>query len=398
MLHVDATYVTSILQELVRIDSVNPSICPGGAGETAIATFVAEQLAQMGLTVHVHDRVSGRPSVVGILKGSGGGRSLMLNAHIDTVGVDEMAEPFSGAIQNGRLFGRGSYDMKGGLAACLGAARALADAQVPVMGDVLIAAVADEEYASIGIQEVLEHHLVDGAVVTEPTELDICLAHKGFIWLEVAVRGRAAHGSRFDLGLDANLRMGRFLNQLDALERALRARSPHPLVGPPSLHAATLRGGTGLSTYAAHCTLQIERRTVPGEHTAEVISEIEQVLEAIRRNDATFDAELSTLLVRDPFEVRSDAAIVQSLATASKQVLGVSPKFVGQNPWMDAAFLSTAGVETVVMGAAGHGAHAKEEWVDVQSVVTLAKSLALAAVSYCGAATSQVEEAWTTNV
>lgn len=397
MLYVDPDYVASTLQALVRIDSINPSICPGAAGEAAIAKFIAGELAAMGLIVCVHERVSGRPSVVGILKGAGGGRSLMLNAHVDTVGVEEMPEAFSGAIRDGKLFGRGAYDMKGGLAACMAAVKALADRRAPVMGDVLIAAVADEEFASLGMQEVLEHHTADGAIVTEPTELDICLAHKGFIWMEVTVRGRAAHGSRFDLGIDANLRMGQFLHELAVLERDLRARTPHPLVGPPSLHAATLNGGTGLSTYAANCVLQIERRTIPGETAERVVAEVREVIDRVRQHDPVFDAEITILLVRDPFEVSPDLPVVQALANASHKVIGSSPKYVGQNPWMDAAFLSAAGFETVVMGAVGRGAHAKEEWVEVDSVVTLGNSLALAAVSYCGVATSQVEPAWTTS-
>ena len=202
----------------------------------------------------------------------------MLNAHTDTVAADEMEEPFSGALRDGRVYGRGSFDMKGGLAAMMGAAKSLADAGCPHGGEVLLAAVADEEYASLGTADLIGKYRVDGAIVTEPTALDLCLAHKGFIWIEVLVHGRAAHGSRFDLGVDANMRMGRVLADLDRLEQDLRARPPHPLVGPPSLHAATLSGGTGLSTYAASCTLQIERRTIPGEKTERVLEEIEDIL------------------------------------------------------------------------------------------------------------------------
>jgi acetylornithine deacetylase len=307
----------------------------------------------------------------------------MFNAHADTVDVAGMDAPFSGEIRDGRVYGRGSYDMKGGLAAMMGAVKALADAGRPHGGDILLAAVADEEYASLGTEDLVTRYRPDAAIVTEPTALDICLAHKGFAWFEVTTRGRAAHGSRFDLGIDANMRMGRVLADLEVLERDLRTRTPHRLVGPPSLHAATLLGGSGLSTYAATCRLQIERRTIPGERADAVAGEIRAILDRQAARDPSFEADLEVLLVREPFEVEEHAEIVRALTDATATVLGRPPAFVGQTPWMDAALLAAAGAETVVMGAAGAGAHAKEEWVDLASVHQLARCLAEAAVRYC---------------
>jgi acetylornithine deacetylase len=306
----------------------------------------------------------------------------MLNAHLDTVDVAGMAAPFSGAIENGRLYGRGAFDMKGGLAAAMTAVKALADAGRPHAGEVLLAAVADEEYASLGTEDLVTRYHPDAAIVAEPTALDICLAHKGFAWFEITTTGRAAHGSRFDLGIDANMRMGRVLAGLDALEQELRARAPHPLAGPPSLHAATLAGGTGLSTYAASCRLQVERRTVPGERIDGVTREIEAIIRGEASRDPCFEAELRTLLVREPFEVAAGSPIVRALTDASTAVLGRGPAFVGQTPWMDAALLAAAGADTVVMGATGEGAHAEEEWVDLRSVHQLAACLAETALRY----------------
>ncbi|MGH7506744.1 MAG: M20/M25/M40 family metallo-hydrolase, partial [Longimicrobiales bacterium] len=211
---IDREYTTAVLRDLVRIDSVNPALVPGAAGEAEIAGYVAEALNALDCEVVVHEHAPGRVSVVGTLPGAGGGRSLMLNAHCDTVGVEDMDDPFSGDIRDGRLYGRGAYDMKGSLAGCLGAVKALREQDVTLAGDLLIAAVADEEHASIGTREIARLYPVDGAVVTEPTSLRICLAHKGFVWLEVETQGRAAHGSRPDLGLDANVRMGRVLARL----------------------------------------------------------------------------------------------------------------------------------------------------------------------------------------
>ncbi len=380
---IDPQFALDTLVQVVGINSINPTLVPGAPGEAEIAAHVAGVLARSGLTVNRHEPAPGRVSVVGVLPGTGGGRSLMLNAHVDTVGVEGMAEPFSGAVRDGRLYGRGAYDMKGSLAACLTAAHALAQAPQRLRGDVLVAAVADEEYASLGTADLIGRYAVDGAVVTEPTHLDLCLAHKGFTWVKVEVFGRAAHGSRFDLGVDANVRMGRFLGALDGLERELRARKPHPLVGPPSLHAALLAGGTGLSTYAAHSQVQIERRTIPGEREAQVVAELEALAERLRADDPSLEIKVTPFFSRQPFEVAPEAALVQTCRRAVRAVRGQPPALTGQTPWMDSALLAAAGIETVVLGPTGAGAHAAEEWVEVQSVCDLAQALVRAAEDYC---------------
>ncbi|MGH7542524.1 MAG: M20/M25/M40 family metallo-hydrolase, partial [Gemmatimonadota bacterium] len=312
--------------------------------------------------------------------------SLMLYAHLDTVGIEGMEDPFEPAIREGRLYGRGAYDMKGGLAACLAAARALAEEGPSLAGDVVVAAVADEEVASLGMADALTAVVPDAAIVTEPTELEICLAHKGFAWIEVTTHGRAAHGSRFEEGIDANLRMGRFLTRLEGLERELRASTPHPLVGPPSLHAALLEGGTGPSTYAERCRLTIERRTVPGETAESALAGIRALLDRLHEEDPSFEAEAVTTLARGPFETDARSPIARALEEAANAVLGTRPPLVGRPYWMDAALLGAAGVDTVVMGPAGAGAHAAEEWVDLASVAKLAEILVRAAIEYCGTA------------
>ncbi len=383
-LTIDREYLTKTLINLVRINSINPTLVPGGAGEAEIADFTAASLRDMGMAeVVIHEPEPGRPSVVGTLPGGGDGRSLMLNAHYDTVGVEGMVNPFSAAVRDGRLYGRGAFDMKGSLAACMAAAKALIDSGVNLGGDLLVAAVADEEYASLGTADLIKRYEVDGAIVTEPTDLAICLAHKGFIWLEVETTGRAAHGSRFDLGIDANMRMGRFLAELDSLEQELRAKPGHALVGPPSLHAAVIAGGSELSAYAAQCRLQIERRTIPGETVEGVVAELQAIIDWLAAADPTFRATVKPTFVRHPFEVSADAAIVRALRQASTAVLGKEPALVGQTPWMDAALLAEAGVETVVMGPVGGGAHAHEEWVELESVARFAAVLAQTARAYC---------------
>lgn len=371
----------ALLEELVGIDSVNPAFA--GAGEAAIAERVARELEAMGLEVERREPEPGRVSVIGRLRGDGGGKSLMLYAHLDTVGTAGMESPFVPVKRDGRLFGRGAYDMKAGLVACLEAARTLADRAERLRGDLYVVAVADEEEASRGMMDVLEACRPDAAIVTEPTELALCLAHKGFCWIEVRTEGRAAHGSRFREGIDANLRMGRVLGALAELERRLRESTPHPLVGPPTLHVPVIEGGSGSSTYAASCRIEIERRTIPGETPDDAMAEVEAILARLRAEDSELRVTASLLLSRPPFEVPADADIVRSVDRAAADVLGRPPERIGHSFWMDAALLADAGVETAVFGHSGGGAHAAEEWVDIESMYRLTEILTRSAAKYC---------------
>lgn len=357
--------LTDLLAALVRRDSTNPALVPGGAGEAAIAHFIVDWLTAHGIAAELDEAVPGRPSVIATVKGTGGGRSLMLNAHLDTVGVEGMAEPFGPVVRDGRLYGRGAYDMKGGLAACL---LALLDARAAgLRGDVILTAVADEEHASLGMQSVLRRVTADAAIVTEPTELKVSVAHKGFTWHEITTSGRAAHGSRPDLGIDAIAHMGRVLAKLETLSRDLAARPAHPLLGHGSLHASLISGGQELSSYPERCTLHVERRTLPGETPGGVTQEIGALLTDLAA-DPDFHAEHCLTLARDPFGVGQDEPIVQTLQKVATRVLGAPPALIGQTFWMDSAFLAAAGIPTAVFGPCGAGAHAAEEWVDLASV------------------------------
>jgi len=382
----DYDYITQTLRDLVRINSVNPGLSPeNGAGETEIGTYVARALTALDLKVITYAIHPGRVNIVGTLQGNGKGRSLLLNAHMDTVGVDGMiGDPFSGEIRDGKLYGRGAQDMKGSLAAMLGAVKALQDAKISLKGDLIIAAVADEELASIGSDDLVKHVRADAAIVTEPSDLMLCRAHRGFIWYDVETFGRAAHGSRFEEGIDANMRMGRFLARLERLEQELRQRPPHPLAGPPSLHAAKIQGGTEISTYAAHCRLQIERRTVPGESVESATAELQAIIDQLKAEDPTFKASIKPTFWRNPFEVEADAPIVKAMEDAITASTGQKPVHSGQTFWTDASIMADAGMETALIGPIGAGLHSAEEWVDLQSVVDLAQILAETARRYCG--------------
>jgi acetylornithine deacetylase len=383
MFEVDEQFLARAAVDLVQIDSRNPSLSPDGPGETVIGEYVASVLADLGLEVITHRLGSDRVNVVGVLKGTGGGRSLMLNGHLDTVGVAGMEEPFSAAIRDGKLYGRGSQDMKGSLAAMIAAVKALVDADTSLAGDVIVTAVADEEYLSIGTEDIVKHYTADAAIVTEPTDMAICLAHRGFIWYDVETFGRAAHGSRYDEGIDANMRMGRFLARLDKLEQALRQRPPHPLTGPPSLHASIIQGGTEMSIYADHCLLKVERRTIPGELQPQVTQELQDIIDELAEEDPTFKAKVTVCFERLPLEMGADAPIVQVAEAALAKRLGEAPAHTGATFWTDAALLVAAGIDAILLGPVGAGLHSAEEWVDLSSVVDLAHVLAETCAYFC---------------
>jgi acetylornithine deacetylase len=373
--------LVKLTRRLVAIDSVNPSLVPGAAGEGEIARSVIDWAVHAGLEAELVEPTPGRPSVVVRARGTGGGRSLLLCAHMDTVGVDGMQAPFDAHVDGDRMYGRGAYDMKSGLAAALVACREAAG--LGLAGDVIVAAVADEEHASLGVQDILQVVHADAAIVTEPTELELTVAHKGFAWLEIEVSGKAAHGSRPALGVDAIVKTGPILTALGELERSLAER-PHPTLGPGSVHASLIEGGRELSTYPDRCVLQIERRSLPGE-TAELIErELEQLLERCRAADPELVVTCRTLLVRDPFEVPEGAEIVRSVLAAATAELGTAPPTIAVPYWADSAFLAAAGIPTVLFGASGAGAHAAEEWVSIRDVVSATRILVAVARDLCG--------------
>jgi acetylornithine deacetylase len=380
----DLDYLTRTLIELVQINSANPGLWAEGAGEAEIANYLGVAMRQLGMEVHLDEIAPQRFNAVGVLKGTGSGPALMWNGHLDTVGPNGMSQPFQARVQGGKLYGRGSQDMKGSLAAMLCALRALQSAGIRLKGDLILAGVADEELTSLGTQDLLCHYPTQAAMVTEPTELRLCLAHRGFVVYEVETTGRAAHGSRYDEGIDAIIHMGRFLAELDGLEQALRLRPPHPLVGPPSLHASIIRGGTEYSTYPAQCRLELERRTCPGESTESTTPELQAILDRLAQADPKFQASLHSTLARPPFEVDPQAAIVQSAAKAWSRQTGKPFNPGGVPFWTDAALFSEAGIPTVLLGPNGHGLHSAEEWVDLQSCLDLASILAITALDFCG--------------
>jgi acetylornithine deacetylase len=371
----DRDHITGILADLVRIDSRNPGLAPGAPGEAAIAEYCADWLRRHGVDAWVDEVAPGRCNAVGRV-GSGAGPVLALCAHIDTVGTEGMPRALEPRTEEGRLHGLGAYDMKSGVLVVMAAMAALA--RRPLRGTVMAALVADEEFASMGAADYVARYPAGACIVTEPSEGRLVLAHKGFVWVEIETQGRAAHGSRWEEGVSAVGRMGRIVAALEAFDSdVLRART-HPLLGPASLHCAMIDGGEGWSTYAAACRLRVERRTLPGESTDRVLDEVRSVIAAAGESAAVRD-----VMDRPPLECPPESAVAEAVRAAAAEICGKEPDAAGVAYWMDAALFAAAGADTVDYGPSGAGAHAAEEWVDLDSVAVCARVLEEAARRYC---------------
>jgi len=369
--------VLGLLQKLIRIPSVNPTLVPDEpTGEAAIAAFARDWLAGYGMRSWLEEAVPGRPNAVAEF-GSGSGPTLVFCAHLDTVGTAGMTiPPFEPRLEDGKVYGRGAYDMKGSAAAVMSAAAALA--ATDLRGRVMLALVADEEYASIGASDFVRRHAADACILTEPSEGKLILGHKGFVWAEVVTTGWAAHGSRWDLGVSAIGKMGRIIAAIEEFDREVLRKRVHPLVGPASMHCALIQGGTGLSTYAPECRLKVERRTLPGESPEQVARELEDVV-----RQAGEEAGVRCFFDRSPLLCDREAPVARCLRDAVNAVTGHQPAEAGVAYWMDAAIFAAAGIPTVNYGPSGAGAHEAVEWVDLGSVVTCAQILAEAARRFC---------------
>ncbi|HSG46346.1 MAG TPA: M20/M25/M40 family metallo-hydrolase [Longimicrobiales bacterium] len=358
---------------LVSIPSVNPALEEGGQGELEVARQAAAWLEAWGFDTQITEVLPGRANVTGTL--GNGGRTLLLNGHLDTVGVAGMTvPPFGGWLRDGRILGRGASDMKAGVAIVLTTAREWA--RTPGRGRLVVALTCDEEHASEGMQKLVEGGVrADAAVVTEPTSLAVMPAHKGFAWVEIAFRGRAAHGSRPEIGVDAIRHSAALLQELDALEVTLARRSPHPLLGHGSFHAGTIRGGSAWSVYPDACVLTLERRTLPGEPGDGFLGEVEQALKRVMRRIPSLEAALRLDLVRPATEVPVEHPLVQGLLSAA-EAEGVAPRVEGMTAWVDAAYLNEAGIPAVCFGPGSIAqAHSTDEWVDEEEIRTGARIL-----------------------
>jgi acetylornithine deacetylase len=361
--------LAELARALVQVESINPDLDPAGSGEGPAARIIAEWCERAGLEVAVEDAAPGRPNVVATARGSGGGRTLLLNGHLDTVGVAGMTDPFSGRVEGDRLYGRGSQDMKGAVAACLVACERVS--RLGLRGDVVVTAVADEEVASVGTVAVAAAHRADAAIVAEPTGEKLAIAHRGFAGFHIRVNGRAAHGSRPDLGVDAIAHMGPVLTRIAELDSKLRAGPRHALLGTGSTHASVISGGQEYSSYPAFCDLDGERRTIPGEADEDVAREVAALVDGV-------DASWELTVTRGPFQIDETEEVVRRVARHAGE-----PERVGMPFWTDAALLHAAGIPTVLFGPVGEGLHTELEWVSIASLERCVETYVAVAAELC---------------
>ena len=368
----------AMTRAMVAIPSVNPALEAGGDGEEAMARLTAGWLRSWGFETRVYEVLPGRPNVVATLgAGVDSARTLILNGHLDTVGVQGMqVDPFGGDSGAGRVVGRGAADMKGGLAAVLAAARSWS--REPGPGRLVVALTCDEEHASEGMRRLVEDPdlRADAAVVAEPTSLAVMPAHKGFAWVEVTFGGRAAHGSRPEVGVDAIRHAAAFLQEMDVLDVALQSGDPHPLLGHGSFHVGTIRGGSAWSVYPDRCTVTLERRTLPGETEDGFLAEVERALARTQERVPGLAAAARLDLVRPATEVPEDHSLVTELLAEVGAGAGDAARVDGMTAWVDAAFLNQAGIPAVCFGPGSIAqAHAADEWADEREIIAAADIL-----------------------
>jgi acetylornithine deacetylase len=368
--NIDTHRITAWLEAMVRIESINPDLAPGGSGEGELASWFGVTLNTLGFDVTFEDAAPGRPNVIARRPGRGEAPPLMFCGHLDTVGVtDYDGNPLEPRIAEGKLYGRGSYDMKGGLAAVLGAVAAAASTP----GDIWLGLVIDEEYASIGADALVGSAPAMPTVLVEPSDLRACIAHKGFAWLTVTTEGQAAHGSLTELGIDAIAHMGRLLGELESWPDTVFAAQDDPLVGRASAHASLIDGGQGWSTYPDRCSLKVEHRLLPDQKAEAALALWEDAIARQSEADPRFMARAALDLYRPGYRIAEDAPVVGALQAAVQTATGATAPICGIPAWMDSAVLSAAGFPTVIYGPSGAGAHAAVEHVDLESVYTCAR-------------------------
>lgn len=377
--------VIRLTSEMIGIDSTNPWLIPGGAGEAEIASFIANWLNHLGIEPKLEEVEDGRSNLIARLPGSGGGKSLCLYAHLDTVGCDLWKDrAFSPRLEDDRLYGLGAADDKGHCAIALLTFKSLLEHGYPLRGDLWLALLVDEEGTSRGTMHFVEHHRPDATIVLEPFGLgNIVITHQGFGWLDIVVKGRAAHGCAPEKGIDAIVHMAEVITRLHRLDREVFALAPHPFNDKTVFHTSLVSGGTDYATYPAECTLGIEIGTQPGETIANRLAEIENIFRQVKGLYPDFQGEVRVKLARDPFEARGHEDLWAILSDEVERVSGSPAKAVGENAWGDAALFQQAGIPTLMLGAYGENFHAPDEWVSLPELVQLGEILEATIRRFC---------------
>ena len=370
----------SLLSRLIGINSINPTLS-NGPGERELAEFILEYLHKLNIKADIQTIAPGRTNVVAVLQGSSRKDSLLLNSHLDTVGVEGMDHPFTLKGEGDRLYARGAYDMKGSAAIMLLLAEYFV--KQPPSADILFTFVADEEDLSAGMEYLVNQWLEDssprpsGAIFLEPTEENIGISHKGFNWYELEVIGKAAHGSRPEQGIDAIMPLRSVLDEMSKIQAELLEREADPLLGYASVHGSIIEGGTEMSVIPGRSRLKWERRTIPGESLQDLNLELKRITNAAENHPGSHEVKARELFVRLPHKAPDNARVLERLHKASPH-----SKRVGLSFWADLALAAQAGIPSVLFGPIGHGAHAVDEWVSLKSLVRIYEVLKRLIESY----------------
>ena len=383
---IDETKATTLLADLVRVESITPWLIPDGSGERAVADAMAAWLGDLPVEVSFDEIAPGRVNTMVRLRGSGGGPTFCLNAHADTVGCANWADrALTPVIENGRMIGLGAADDKSGCAAGMLAVRELVESGTKLRGDLLLALVADEEGVSIGTEHLVKHHTADAALVIEPSGLPrLIVEHQGFGWIDVIVHGRAAHGSAPDMGIDSIVHMAEVIRRLDRLDREVFRANPDPMNGLTVFHTGTIQGGTDYATYPSKSVLGIEIGTQPGEHLSNRVAEIEAIFKECTEIFPDFRGEVDVKLDREPFRAEGHEQLQAALDAAAVSVIGRPFQPDGLNAWTDAALMQDAGIPTLQIGSAGGNFHAPDEWASIEELTHMARIVTEATRTFCG--------------
>ena len=382
--HLSVARTASILRDLVRARSQNPV-----DGESLVAGYVAEFLQRLGLEVTTQEVLPGRSNVIGRLRGVGG-PVLAFNTHMDTVpeGNGWSQDPFGGEIVEGQLYGRGSVDAKGPLAAFLAAIEALVSSHVRLRGDILMTAVVDEEASSRGARTLVPSIQADMAVVGEPTRLQVGIAHRGSLRPIVVVTGRTAHSSRPDQGINAIYQSIPVIEAFRAYADVLKVRS-HPLCGSPSAAITVMTAGIAENVIPGRCELTLDRRMIPGEVESEVMKEVRDLLEELKRArpDIKVEVERTIPTTGGPSELDANHPLAQIALEAAAQALGRSTSIVGLSGACDMTHFRAQGIPCIVVGPGDSAqAHQPDEHMDIQELNQGAITYSLLAIAVCGIA------------
>ncbi|NVP57431.1 M20 family metallopeptidase [Mycoplana rhizolycopersici] len=419
----DRDWVVDLTQRLVRIPSVNPkfNLDPAVNREADVQKLIETELKTIGFSTESWDALPGRPNVVGDLAGNEE-KSLILCGHIDVVPIGDPArwtvDPFGGEIKNGRLYGRGAIDMKGGVAACIAAARAVRAAGIELDGRLSIHTVVDEEAGGFGAMDAVKRgKLAKAVLVAEPTWGDVLPAEGGLEWARVTIRGRTAHSAwryneiypqrqesgRLEPGVNAIELATRFIEALRHYESGRTRAASHPLlpVGMNTINVGVLHAGAGLGDNGLPITMtnpaiipdvaviDLDMKFLPSENSADYRRDFEAFVHHfaqtdawLRNNPPTIQWELGGLHF-PPLNTPVDHPLVQSLV-ANKTAVGRKPDIKGFVAVCDAAHYAGAGVDGVIFGPSGDGFHGDDEYVDVESLVETTKVIAASVIDWCG--------------